>query len=99
MHLKELQTQVDTWISSTDKGYFAPLTNLGVLMEEVGEMSRIMVRTYGEQRSKESDLNKSLADEIADVLWVIAALANQCDIDLESAMQKNFEKKNSRDKG
>lgn len=98
MHLKDLQAHVDQWISSSDKGYFAPMTNLGILMEEVGEMSRIMVRTYGEQRSKESDLNKNLADEMADVLWVIAALANQCNIDLETAMQSNFAKKDVRDK-
>lgn len=99
MQLKEIQTQIDEWIASTPKGYFSPLTNLGILMEEVGELSRVMVRTYGEQRSKPSDLNHHLADEMADVLWVLCALANQCDINLEEALQKNFEKKNGRDKG
>lgn len=99
MELRKIQSDIDQWIRSTPKGYFSPLTNLGILMEEVGELSRIMVRTYGEQRSKDSDLNKELADEMADVLWVLSALANQCDIDLEEAMRKNMEKKNQRDKG
>jgi NTP pyrophosphatase (non-canonical NTP hydrolase) len=66
-------------------------------MEEVGELSRIMVRTYGEQSSKESDKQKNIADEMADVLWVLTALANQCNVDLTDAVQKNFEKKNTRD--
>jgi NTP pyrophosphatase (non-canonical NTP hydrolase) len=97
MHIKEIQSTVDTWIKASGKGYFAVLTNLGIMMEEVGEMSRIMVRTYGEQRSKPSDLNKNLADEMADVLWVLSALANQCGVDLESAFAANLEKKNKRD--
>ena len=97
MHLKELQTEVDTWITTTGVRYFNELTNLGILMEEVGELSRIMVRKYGEQSFKESDKNKNLADEMADVLWVLTALANQCGVDLEQAVKDNFDKKNKRD--
>ena len=97
MHLIELQTQVDEWIKNHGVKYFAPLTNLGILMEEVGEVSRIMVREYGEQSKKESDQDKNLADELADVLWVLSAIANQCGIDLEDAMQKNMQKKTARD--
>ena len=97
MHLKELQTEVDNWITSTGVRYFNELTNLGILMEEVGELSRIMVRKYGEQSFKESDKNKNLADEMADVLWVLTALANQCGVDLEQAVKDNFDKKNKRD--
>ncbi len=97
MQLNELQTQVDTWIKSHGVRYFSPLTNLGILMEEVGEVSRIMVREYGEQSKKESDKDKNLADELADVLWVLTAIANQCGINLEEAMQKNMEKKTLRD--
>jgi NTP pyrophosphatase (non-canonical NTP hydrolase) len=73
------------------------MTNLGILMEEVGELSRIMVRTYGEQSFKETDKNNELADEMADVLWVLICLANQTGIDLTAALEKNFEKKNKRD--
>jgi NTP pyrophosphatase (non-canonical NTP hydrolase) len=97
MQLQQLQTEVDTWITSTGVRYFQPLTNLGILMEEVGELSRLMVRKYGEQSSKESDTQKNIADEMADILWVLTALANQCNVDLTDAMQKNFEKKNTRD--
>lgn len=96
--LKEAQQQVDEWIHSTKAGYFKELTNLGVLVEEVGELARVMVRKYGEQRSKESDLGKNLEDEMADVLWVLLCLANQTGIDLTEALRKNFEKKNVRDK-
>jgi NTP pyrophosphatase (non-canonical NTP hydrolase) len=99
MEIKELQTDIDRWISATGKGYFAPLTNLGILMEEVGELSRIMVRTYGEQSFKESDKGKDLGDEMADILWVLVALANQTGIDLDAAIKNNFDKKNSRDLG
>ena len=77
--------------------YFSELTNLGILMEEVGELSRLMVRTYGEQSFKESDKQKDLADEMADVLWVLLCLANQTGTDLTEALEKNFEKKNIRD--
>lgn len=95
--IKEAQQQVDTWIKTVGVRYFNELTNLGILMEEVGELSRLMVRTYGEQSFKESDKNKNLADEMADVLWVLICLANQTGVDLTDALQKNFEKKNIRD--
>lgn len=97
MQLNELQQKVDEWITTTGVRYFAPLTNLGILMEEVGELSRIMVRTYGEQSAKESDRGKELADEMADILWVLTALANQCNVNLEEAITQNFNKKNNRD--
>jgi NTP pyrophosphatase (non-canonical NTP hydrolase) len=95
--LQEAQQQVHEWITTVGVRYFNELTNLGILMEEVGELSRIMVRTYGEQSYKESDKNKLLADEMADVLWVLICLANQTGVNLTEALQKNFEKKNSRD--
>jgi NTP pyrophosphatase (non-canonical NTP hydrolase) len=91
------QQKVDHWIKTYGVRYFSELTNLGILMEEVGELSRIMVRTYGEQSFKESDKGKDLGDEMADVLWVLMCLANQTGIDLTSALEKNFEKKTSRD--
>lgn len=95
--LREAQAQVDTWIKTVGVRYFNELTNLGILMEEVGELSRLMVRTYGEQSFKESDKGKDLGDEMADVLWVLICLANQTGINLTEALQKNFEKKNIRD--
>lgn len=95
--LQEAQHQVDTWIKTTGVRYFNELTNLGILMEEVGELSRLMVRTYGEQSFKASDKGKDLADEMADVLWVLICLANQTGVDLTAALEKNFEKKNIRD--
>ena len=96
--LREAQAKVDEWITTTGVRYFSALTNLGILMEEVGELSRILVRTYGEQSSKTSDKNiENLPDEMADVLWVLLCLANQTGIDLSEALQKNFEKKNTRD--
>jgi len=97
MTIQEAQQQVDQWIKTTGVKYFSELTNLGVLMEEVGELSRLMVRKYGEQSFKESDKGKELSDEMADVLWVLICLANQTGIDLTEALQKNFEKKNTRD--
>lgn len=97
MTIKGAQEQVDTWIKTVGVRYFGELTNLGILMEEVGELSRLMVRTYGEQSFKESDKGKELADEMADVLWVLMCLANQTGVDLTAALQKNFEKKNIRD--
>lgn len=97
LSIREAQQQVDEWIRTVGVRYFNELTNLGILMEEVGEMSRIMVRKYGEQSYKESDKNKDLADEMADVLWVLMCLANQTGIDLTDALHKNFEKKNMRD--
>lgn len=95
--LNEAQQQVDQWIKTVGVRYFNELTNLGILMEEVGEMSRLMVRTYGEQSFKESDKGKQLSDEMADVLWVLICLANQTGVNLTEALQKNFEKKNIRD--
>lgn len=97
MQIKEAQTLIDKWIKTTGVRYFNELTNLGILMEEVGELSRIMVRKYGEQSFKESDKGKDMADEMADVLWVLMCLANQTGVDLTDALQKNFEKKNIRD--
>lgn len=97
MTIQEAQQQVDEWIKTVGVRYFNELTNLGILMEEVGEFSRLMVRKYGEQSFKESDKGKELADEMADVLWVLLCLANQTGVDLTEALQKNFEKKNVRD--
>jgi len=97
MTLQQAQQQVDQWIKTVGVRYFSELTNLGILMEEVGELSRIMVRTYGEQSFKESDKGKDLADEMADVLWVLLCLANQTGVDLTEALQKNLEKKSIRD--
>jgi NTP pyrophosphatase (non-canonical NTP hydrolase) len=95
--IKEAQQKVDEWIKTIGVRYFEPLTNLGILMEETGELARLMVRTYGEQSFKKTDEGKDLGDEMADVLWVLICLANQCDIDLNKALLKNFEKKTSRD--
>ncbi len=97
MTIESAQQQVDNWIKTVGVRYFNELTNLGILMEEVGELSRLMVRMYGEQSFKESDKGKEIADEMADVLWVLICLANQTGVDLTSAMEKNFEKKNLRD--
>jgi NTP pyrophosphatase (non-canonical NTP hydrolase) len=97
MSIEEAQQQVDSWIKTTGVRYFNELTNLGILMEEVGELSRLMVRTYGEQSFKESDKGKDISDEMADVLWVLICLANQAGVNLTEALQKNFEKKNIRD--
>src|SRR6187549_149211 len=96
--LRDAQTKVDEWIRTVGVRYFNELTNLGILMEEVGELSRLMVRQYGEQSFKESDKGKELSDEMADILWVLICLANQTGVDLTEALQKNFEKKNIRDK-
>jgi len=96
--INEAQQKVDEWIKTVGVRYFNELTNLGILMEEVGELSRIMVRKYGEQSFKESDKNKDLSDEMADVLWVLICLANQTGVNLSEALQKNFEKKTIRDK-
>jgi NTP pyrophosphatase (non-canonical NTP hydrolase) len=97
MTIEQAQRSVDLWIKTVGVRYFSELTNLGILMEEVGELSRLMVRTYGEQSFKESDKGKDIADEMADVLWVLICLANQTGVDLTAALQKNFEKKNIRD--
>ncbi|HXS38056.1 MAG TPA: nucleotide pyrophosphohydrolase [Flavipsychrobacter sp.] len=95
--IREAQQRVDEWIRSVGVRYFNELTNLGILMEETGELARIIVRQYGEQSFKESDKQKSLADEMADVLWVLMCLANQTGVDLTEALEKNFEKKTNRD--
>ena len=95
--IEEAQQAVDGWIQTTGVRYFNELTNLGILMEEVGELSRLMVRTYGEQSFKASDQGKELSDEMADVLWVLICLANQTGVNLTDALQKNFAKKNIRD--
>jgi len=97
MTIQQAQTDVDQWIKTVGVRYFNELTNLGILMEEVGELSRLMVRQYGEQSFKESDKGKELGDEMADVLWVLICLANQTGVDLTAALEKNFEKKNIRD--
>jgi NTP pyrophosphatase (non-canonical NTP hydrolase) len=97
MTIEEAQKQVDGWIKTFGVRYFNELTNLGILMEEVGELSRLMVRQYGEQSFKESDKGKELSDEMADVLWVLICLANQTGVDLTKALETNFEKKNIRD--
>lgn len=98
MTLQEAQQQVDEWIKSHGVRYFNELTNMAMLTEEVGEVARIMARRYGEQSEKESDKNKDLGDEMADVLWVLICLANQTGVDLTKAFQQNLEKKTIRDK-
>ena len=95
--IRDAQGQVDQWIKTVGVRYFSELTNMAMLTEEVGELARIMARTYGDQSFKESDKNRNLADEIADVLWVLICLANQTGVDLTEALQKNFDKKNIRD--
>src|ERR1700712_2862094 len=95
--LNEAQEKVDQWIKTIGVKYFNELTNLGILMEEVGELSRLLVRKYGEQSFKDSDKGKDLADEMADVLWVLICLANQTGVDLSAALKGNFDKKNLRD--
>lgn len=97
MTLQEAQQQVDTWIKTTGVRYFSELTNMTILTEEVGELARLMARTYGDQSFKESDKNRDLGDEMADVLWVLICLANQTGVNLEEALEKNFEKKSVRD--
>ncbi len=97
MTLQQAQQQVDGWIKTVGVRYFSELTNMAILTEEVGELARIMARTYGDQSFKESDKEKNMADEMADVLWVLICLANQTGVDLTDALQKNFEKKNIRD--
>ena len=98
MTIQEAQNVVDEWIKSYGVRYFSELTNLAVLTEEVGELARIMSRTYGDQSFKDSDLNKNLADEMADVLWVLICLANQTGVNLTEAFEKNIQKKTDRDK-
>ncbi|MEA4916985.1 nucleotide pyrophosphohydrolase [Proteiniphilum sp.] len=97
MTIQEAQEQVDQWIKTYGVRYFSELTNMAILTEEVGELARIMARTYGDQSFKKSDLSKNLADEMADVLWVLLCLANQTGVDMEDAWRKNIEKKIARD--
>ena len=98
MTIEEAQKQVDDWINTHGVRYFNELTNMTILTEEVGELARIMSRTYGEQSFKESDKAHSLPDEMADILWVLICLANQTGVNLTDAFQKNMEKKTLRDK-
>ncbi|MEQ9375690.1 MAG: nucleotide pyrophosphohydrolase [Imperialibacter sp.] len=98
MTIEQAQEQVDHWIKTVGVRYFNELTNMTILTEEVGELARIMARTYGEQSFKESDKGRDLGDEMADVLWVLICLANQTGVNLTEAFQKNLEKKTSRDK-
>ena len=97
MTVKEMQTLVDSWIIKEGVRYFEPLTNMLQLTEEVGELARVMSRTYGEQSFKDGE-TRAIGDELADVLWVVTCLANQCGIDLEAALIANLEKKNGRDR-
>ena len=97
MTVQEFQNIVDQWVKKYGVRYFNELTNMAVLTEEVGEVARVMARKYGEQSAKEGDLDKSLADELADVIWVVTCIANQTGIDLTDALQRNIEKKTVRD--
>jgi len=97
MTIKEAQEKVDRWINSTGVKYFSELTNMAILSEEVGEVARIMARKYGDQSFKKSDKDVDLADEFADVLWVLMCLANQTGVDLTAAFERNIEKKTRRD--
>ena len=97
MTITEAQKQVDDWIKKYGVRYFNELTNMVILSEEVGELSRIVARRYGEQSEKESDKGKDIGDEMADILWVLMCLANQTGIDLAAALERNFKKKTSRD--
>lgn len=95
--LREAQQLVDQWIKTVGVRYFNELTNTAILMEEVGELARLMSRTYGEQSFKESDKNRDLGDEMADIFWVLICLANQTNVDLTAAFAKNMAKKTERD--
>jgi NTP pyrophosphatase (non-canonical NTP hydrolase) len=98
MTIEEAQKAVDEWIKTHGVRYFNELTNMAILTEEVGELARIIARQYGEQSFKESDKGRDLGDEMADVLWVLLCMANQTGIDLTKALEKNLEKKSTRDK-
>jgi NTP pyrophosphatase (non-canonical NTP hydrolase) len=97
MTLEQAQATVDEWINTHGVRYFNELTNMAMLVEEVGEVARIIARRYGEQSEKESDKNKDLGDELADVLFVLICLANQTGINLDEALKKNLDKKTARD--
>jgi len=98
MTVKELQKRVDDWINEYGVRYFSELSNMAILTEEVGELARIVVRKYGDQSFKKGEESVDMADEMADVLWVLVCLANQTGVDLTKAIEKNFEKKTLRDK-
>ncbi len=95
--LVDWQQDVDSWIKTYGVRYFSELTNTAILMEEVGELARLMARTYGDQSFKNSDLQKNIPDEMADILWVLMCLANQTGVDLNAALKQNIEKKTQRD--
>ena len=97
MAIKQAQEKIDMWIKTNGVRYFSELTNMAVLTEEVGEVARIISRKYGEQSFKESDKDKELSDELADVLFVLMCIANQTGVDLTDALEKNLEKKTKRD--
>jgi NTP pyrophosphatase (non-canonical NTP hydrolase) len=97
MTIEQAQARVDEWIRTKGVRYFSELTNMAILTEEVGELARIISRTYGDQSFKKSDLGRNLPDELADVLWVLICIANQTGVDLTEALERNFEKKDSRD--
>lgn len=97
MTIKEVQVKVDDWIKTYGVRYFSELTNMTILTEEVGELARIMARTFGDQSFKDGEEGKDLGDEMADILWVLISLANQTGVDLEEALKKNIEKKTKRD--
>lgn len=97
MTIQQAQQQVDNWIKTFGVKYFSELTNMAILTEEVGELARIMARTYGDQSFKSNEEGSNLADEMADVLWVLLCLANQTGVNLTEALHKNIEKKTSRD--
>lgn len=97
MEIKELQATVDQWIRTYGVRYFSELTNMAILTEEVGELARVMARRYGDQSFKAGEKD-NLGDELADILWVVAAIANQTNVDLTEAVARNIEKKTSRDK-
>lgn len=96
--IKEAQTKVDEWIRTIGGRYFSELTNMALLTEETGELARVIARVYGDQVAKEGDLRKSLAEEMADVMWVLICLANQTGVDLTEAFLKSLEKKSTRDR-
>ncbi len=98
MDIKEMQARVDSWIREIGGGYFPELANMAVLTEEVGELARVIVRKYGPQVAKAGDLDKPLAEELADVLWVVVCLANQTGVDLTAAFESTLRKKSTRDR-
>ena len=98
MTIECMQGEVDRWIMEIGKGYFPPLANMAILTEEVGELARVIVRQYGPQVAKQSDLDRNIEEELADVLWVVACLANQTGVDLTEAFRKTLRKKTERDR-